>query len=149
MTVVLKDIDFRNWVESARLEVKKEQTDFIFRNIWSLANSKFPGPDYDYEPLAIYKNDIMVGFVMWNKIPQDGLYQISRIMIDKKYQAKGYGKAGLKELIKSISKLPDCKGVWLDFKPNNVIAQRLYEGLGFHVTGITDEFIRMDYIFRK
>ncbi len=87
----------------------------------------------EMNPRGIYCDDKMVGFIMYAKDPDDGLYYINRLMIDEKYQGRGYGTEALKILIKELKE----KGVLsLDIihKPDNYSAIRIYERLGFVLT---------------
>jgi len=66
---------------------------------------------------------------------------IYRLMIDKKYQGKGYGKEAMKVVLAYIYANPffDDYGISLDVDPNNAIAIKLYKDLGFFITGEVDD----------
>lgn len=62
-------------------------------------------------------------------------------MIDKIYQGHGYGKKAMQLIIEEMRKIVDCKEIYLSTEPENALAIKLYESLGFRATGeiIEDE----------
>ena len=83
MGIKLKEIDADNFDDIISLKVEK----YCASNLYSLAQAKiFP----EAIPLAIYNDDIPVGFIMYGKEPRDNNeYWIDRLMIDEKYQKNG------------------------------------------------------------
>ncbi len=133
MTVVLRSITKRNWEEVARLSVREDQADFVAPNAWSIAESKF----YDaLQPMGIYDDETMVGFLMYGRDPQDGQYWLYRLMIDQRYQSRGLGRAALTRLIDLLRRTPGCRGVNVGYDPGNTAAERLYLSVGFEKTGL-------------
>ena len=118
---------------------------FIVPIVYSLAESKFVE---HLIPLAIYKNAKLVGFTMYGKDPEDQNYWIYVFMIDKRYQRQGYGKAAMIQLIGHIRHEHRCEKIMIGHKPDNEIAGRLYESVGFQDTGkmINHEMIK-EYLF--
>ncbi|SRR5215204_2104943 len=132
MTVVLRPITKDNWEEAAELKVREDQTDFVAPNVWSIAESKF----YDaLEPMAIYDDERMVGFLMYGRDPQDNQYWLYRFMIDQRYQHRGLGRAALTRLIDLLDRTPGCTSINVGYDPANSHAERLYLSLGFEKTG--------------
>jgi len=84
--------------------------------------------------LAIYADQTMVGFIMYNDRPlDDGTYRISRVMIDHRYQGRGYARASVEQVIQRMRQIPDCQAIVLDYSPHNTAATHLYAALGFQV----------------
>jgi len=133
MSIQLLEINRNNWEQVISLNVHDEQNSFIASNLYSLAQSKY---EPECKPLAIYKDCLLVGFVMY-VVPsvQVDDYWIFRLMIDKNYQQKGYGKIALQQLIDLIKQDKDYNKIYLSFKPENHIAKTMYERMGFISTG--------------
>lgn len=130
--VVLKEIDRHNFFDVIKLKVAEEQTKFVATNMFSLAQAKaFP----ECECLAIYHNDELVGFTMYCMDHEDQEYWIYRLMIDAKYQSKGYGKAAMELVIEKIKEDTQHRVIYISFEPENIWAQQLYEQLGFIADG--------------
>lgn len=130
--ISLKEIDHQNWQECIKLKVKKEQEHFLPSNLYSLVQAKYQKTEfYSFVPLAIYKEETMVGFIMWDDVPNNGIYVIPRLMIDEQYQGKGIAKLAIQAVIDIIKQKNDCKGIQVSYKPDNVAAQRLYASVGF------------------
>lgn len=133
MAISLRPITKENWVQCAELQVADGQENFVMPNVWSLAQA---GVDPRRVPLAIYDDETMVGFIMYNHEPlDDGTYRISRVLIDRAHQGKGYGRAAVKEVIERMRQIPDCKEITLEYSLQNRAAQHLYTSLGFEPVG--------------
>jgi diamine N-acetyltransferase len=138
MKLEFKGIDKNNYEECVELTVTEEQEDFVAANWWSLLEEKYEGGVK--HPLAIYDKETMVGFVMYCYYPADDDYPvdswwIERFMIDKKFQSKGYGKAALKKFLDYFRSLYGNVDLRITTVPENVVATKLYEKLGFSKTG--------------
>lgn len=86
-------------------------------------------------PLIIRVAGESVGFAMYALDEDDGNYWIYRLMVDERFPGKGYGRAALTQILGTLAELPDCSCVVLGVKPENKPACRLYEGVGFRITG--------------
>ncbi|TMV52257.1 GNAT family N-acetyltransferase [Paenibacillus mesophilus] len=136
MSVTFREITEHNWEECVRLQVREGQERFVAPNVYSIAQAKY---EPDKVPLAIYKDQTMVGFMMYGRDPDDGRYWILRLMIDKSYQGRGYGRAALQQAIALIKSKPDCsKDLTISFKPDNEAASKLYKSLGFEAEDSAD-----------
>lgn len=58
-----------------------------------------------------------------------------RLMIDKKYQKKGYGREAILKLLDFIKDKYGSVHFYTSFEPENVVADKLYESIGFEKTG--------------
>ncbi|MBP1947502.1 GNAT family N-acetyltransferase [Virgibacillus litoralis] len=127
--VKLVELNTENWYECCKLELTREQSEYIESNAISIAQSKF---ESSLIPLAIYFEEKVVGFLMYNteKEELDG-YWVFRIMIDKNFQGKGIGKAATKLMISDMSKLPNAKKIVVGYHSENKEAHNLYSSLGF------------------
>lgn len=130
MEITLRKIDENNWRECIQLKVSDEQKRFVATNENGLALAY---AHKEMEPRGIYNDETMVGFLMYAKDPDDGLYYINRFMIDAKYQSKGFGKKALKILLDQLKK-EGVSTVDIIHKPDNDTAIKIYSSLGFKLT---------------
>lgn len=145
MNICLKDINNENWLQCIFLTTNKEDThfvceEFVASNAVSIAQSKI---QKGWITKAIYNEEDMIGFTMYGFCYEHSFYEICRIMIDHKYQGKGYGKEALRKIIKEMKNFKHCNEVFLSFDPDNLIGRRLYESFNFKDTGriIDDELL--------
>ncbi|KGK90275.1 GNAT family N-acetyltransferase [Clostridium sp. HMP27] len=140
----LQKITDHNFDECIKLEPREEQKSFVASNIRSLAEAYVALTNNECVPMpyAIYHSDIMVGFIMlsYNEADEnndENVYWVCRLMIDKKYQGKGYGKEAMTKSLELIRTFPYGKAsvVLLSYEPENVTAKTLYASLGFAETG--------------
>ncbi|WP_430791470.1 GNAT family N-acetyltransferase [Virgibacillus flavescens] len=127
--VKIKQLTNENWYDCCELELSDEQAAYMESNAVSIAQSKF---EPTLQTFAIYLDEQVVGFVMFNSVKEelDG-YWVYRIMIDKKLQGMGIGKAATKLMLAEMSKLPDANIIVVGYHPENTGAHNLYASLGF------------------
>lgn len=142
--VELRKITDYNFDECVKLEPKEEQKSYVASNIRSLAEAYVALTNNECIPMpyAIYDADIMVGFIMlsYNEADEkndENIYWVCRLMIDKRYQGKGYGKEAVAKALELIRTFPYGKAseVSLSYEPENVAAKTLYASFGFVETG--------------
>lgn len=63
MNVTLRPLTEENWIECIRLNVTDEQKGYVADNLFSIAETRF---EPDWVPLAIYADEVMVGFTMYD-----------------------------------------------------------------------------------
>lgn len=130
-----------NWKELVRLKVREDQTQFVASNAYSIAQSQF-GDDYeghwDLYPFGIYDDEnTPVGFLMYGLNFEHPMQQafIIRLMVDEKYQGKGYGRFGMEKMLEFFRTDDRIKAVGISYEPENTGARKLYASLGFKETG--------------
>lgn len=141
VVISLREINDSNWRECIALSVKEDQKRFVGTNENGLALAY---AHREMQPRGIYANEVMAGFIMYAKDPDDGLYYINRFMIDESYQGMGYGRRAL-ELLAEQLRTEGVTSVDILHKPDNEQALRLYRSLGFEQT---DERVGDDVISR-
>jgi diamine N-acetyltransferase len=138
--VTLRDLTPDNWQTCIRLKVRDDQSTFVATNVYSVAESKI---EPSLMPRAIYAGDEMVGFTMYGRDPADGSCWVVRLMIDQRYQGRGYGRAAMQAVIELLRAYPDCHDIYLGVEPDNPGAQKLYASLGFAPDGMAGTEIKM------
>lgn len=139
--VVLREINKEIWMDAMNLVLRLEQGGLVAPNFYRI-------PEFKAEPsfmqLAIYNaENELVGFSMYGLDPDDGNWWIYRLMIDERYQRRGYGKAALDAVINEMSKIPGCSEIFVGYRPDNNVAAAMFHSFGFHRTGqmLQGEFI--------
>lgn len=147
----LEKVDGRNVQDLLKLKVSDDQSSFVASNNISIveAYTAITGNGYAF-PFGIYEDNKPVGFLMigydvddyWDDAPEiaKGNYNLWRLMIDKTYQGKGYGKEAVRLALDFINTFP-CGAAdycWLSYEPENEIARKLYSSFGFNETGEMD-----------
>lgn len=146
MNITLRCIEKENWLDCIQLKVAENQKDYIPSNLYSIAESKY---ETGMMLLGIYQGVTMVGFASYI-LDQEGDMNLYKLMIDQRYQGRGYGKKSLDLLMDRIKKECIKNEVWLSLHPNNSTAISLYENYGFckELTGLeSDDEIFLKYIF--
>lgn len=132
MNLIFKEINKDNWEECINLNVSKEQEEFVAPNSYSLLEALY---GKNLFPLAIYDDDKMVGFIMYEIDDEDNTMGMCRLMIDQKFQKKGYGREAVLKLLDLIRERYGKIPFFTSFEPENKVAEKLYESVGFKKTG--------------
>lgn len=139
----LKKVDENNFIECFNLKLGSGQDKYVSHPIRSLAQA------YVYynqcTPFAIYNEDTVVGYVMVIYDYDEETYNIWHMMIDEKYQGKGYGTAAIGMCIDYIKAKPfgESNVIILTCSIGNNTAIHIYGKLGFTDIGRDDEEITM------
>lgn len=80
-------------------------------------------------PLGVMLDETMVGFTMWEPRTRQ-IASFHRLMIDDRYQRRGYGKQSMIALLEKLAAQGHTT-TYLSFRPENTGARILYESLGF------------------
>lgn len=130
--LTLQTLSHANARAVLRLQIVPEQNGFVASNADSVADAYV---DRSLQPLAIYADDELVGFVMYGLETETGRWWVIRLMIDERFQRRGYGRAAMLALIDLMREQHGCRSIVLGVDAGNEGAIRLYEGLGFSATG--------------
>ena len=147
----LEQVNGKNVWDILKLTVEENQKNFVANNDISIieAYTAITANGYAF-PFGIYENETPVGFLMigfdiddyWDDAPSiaKGNYNLWRLMIDKAYQRRGYGKEAVQLALDFIKSFPCGKAeyCWLSYEPENEAARQLYRSCGFSETGDTD-----------
>ena len=147
----LKKINRNNVGEILKLEVFDNQKSFVATNNSSIIEAYIAITENNHVfTFGIYKDDTPIGFLMIgydvNSDAEDapeiakGNYNIWRLMIDKKYQGKGFGKKAMNLALEFVNTFPcgSAKYCWLSYESDNDVARQLYKSIGFVETDEKD-----------
>ncbi|MDF2905397.1 MAG: spermidine acetyltransferase [Herbinix sp.] len=126
--IILKPVDESNFEDVIKLKVSEDQETFVASNVYSIAQSKVLP---ECIPLVIYDGEELIGFLMYAMDREENEYCIYRLMIDSKYQSKGYGRAAMESLIEQLKEDQEHHLLFISFEPENERAKALYESFGF------------------
>ncbi len=145
--ITLENITYKNYVKVLfGLKVNRKQQEFVASNMCSLAEAYVALTNgYTPYPFAICRNGKPIGFLMIGSgFPEEEMeegdpdfivdnYCIWRLMIDKRYQGRGYGRKAMELALEFIRTWPSgkMKYCWLSYEPENESAKELYASFGF------------------
>ena len=132
MNIQLLPVTKENWEACIELEVAEKQREFVAPNYYSILQSIYEDNLYPY---VIYDEGTLVGFLMYGKDPDTYRFEMCRLMIDKKYQGKGYGKEAIKQLLDIVTRKYGNILFYTSIEPKNSYALNLYQSMGFKKTG--------------
>lgn len=151
MMLHLQPIDSQNVEAILALSVREDQRDFVASNTDSIIEAYIAITHNGHAfPFGIFDGDAPVGFLMigydvddcWEDAPAiaRGNYNLWRLMIDQKYQGRGYGRAAMQLALDFIRTQPcgPAEWIWLSYEPQNAAARALYQSFGFQETGDWD-----------
>jgi diamine N-acetyltransferase len=136
----LRPVAIANWEALIELKVRDDQKGFVASNLYSIAQAQF-GDEYeghwDLHPFGIYEGDTPVGFLMYGINADHSGHQafVQRLMVDEKFQGRGYGRFGMETILETFRANEFIKVVGISYEPENEGARKLYASLGFVETG--------------
>lgn len=144
--ITLRKITLENRRAIFNLEVSEDQRRFVASNLSSVASCYVLATNGGQPfPFAIYADEQPVGFVMITyritgyELPTiaDDSYCILRLMIDKQFQNRGYGREAMKKILEFVRTFPAAPAqyCWISYKADNAAAKKLYESYGFRDNG--------------
>lgn len=138
MNLHFEPVNPENRKDVESLQVLPEQTGFIE----SVRECMIEADELKaWKPVGIYDGDLLIGFAMYgcfsDSQPARGVW-LDRILIDRKYQGKGYGKAATLALLKRLYQEYGAEQVYLSVYESNEAAVALYQQLGFQFNGKND-----------
>ena len=136
MNITLQPVTAENWRALIKLKVREDQNHFVASNLYSIAEAQFGFEDeghWDFYPFGAYVGDEPVGFVMYCFNFSHSRFQafIMRLMVDDKFQGKGYGREIMRQILDVFRVDERIKNVGISYEPENAGARKLYASLGF------------------
>lgn len=137
-------VTIKNWRELIKLQVREDQKHFVASNVHSIAESQFGFDEpvhghWDFHSFGIYDGETAVGFLMYGfnfGHPKRQAF-IVRLMVDEKFQGKGYGRFGMEKMLEIFRADLRIEVVGISYEPENEGARKLYASLGFVEPGET------------
>lgn len=141
--IYFKDIDSTNENDVRKIKLKSGQEKFIETVEECLKEANIYS---QWNPVAIYYNQVVIGFAMYGSFGPNKDTWIDRIMIDEKYQGKGFGKMAMMKLIDIVSKKYDVNTIYLSIVKENILGYKLYKSIGFEY--INEKDVNGELIFK-
>ncbi|MGO4936979.1 GNAT family N-acetyltransferase [Fundicoccus sp. Sow4_H7] len=138
----IKAVDESNFNNVIQLELTEKQkaAKWVSDNVFSLAQCWLYRNNNDSFPNAIYWNDKVVGFVLYEIEADSNEFMIWRIMIGQQFQGKGYGRKAIKEIIKYTENNYPERILVADYVQGNEPMKHLLISLGFKEVGFNEEY---------
>lgn len=152
--VHLEKVTSENEEDVISMDIFESQYPFVASNVESLADAYIAvtSDGACAYPFAICNDDTLVGFLMvgYNEAALEGPeapaslrnnYSLWRLMIDKRYQKKGFGREAVRLALEFIRTWPNGKAeaCVTSYNPDNEAAKKLYASFGFVENDEMDE----------
>lgn len=123
-----REIDRSNYWDCMLLTVDSSQEGFVADNKRSLVEAAYEDGLYT---LGIYHEETMVGFILYDYDETFPGWSMSRFMIGKQFQGKGYGKQAALAFIDYFKKRHSADKLYISVSLENTVARKLYASIGF------------------
>ena len=133
----LEPVTQDNYAAVTGLKVGSGQEKFVSTVAESLAQAElYKETAY---PFAVYDDDVIVGFIMMGYYEAKQYYTLWKLLIDHRFQSRGYGRQALESGLKYIRERFGPEDIYTGVIPENFVAKSLYESAGFEYTGVTED----------
>lgn len=140
-----REIDKSNYWDCMALIVDDSQAGFVADNKQSLVEAAYEDGLY---VLGIYYGEMMVGFVLYDYDDTFPGWSMSRFMIGKQFQGKGYGKQAVLAFLDYFKRKHNADKLYISVSLENTVARKMYASIGF--TEIKEvEYTFLDKHFRE
>ena len=144
-----RPIDRSNYWDCMSLTVAESQKWFVADNKQSLVEAAYEEGLY---VLGIYQEETMVGFLLYDYDETIPGWSLSRFMIGKEFQGKGYGKQAVMEFLDKFRKEYQTDKLYISVSLENKAARKMFGDLGFrevkevHYTFLGRQFREMQMV---
>ncbi len=98
---------------------------------------------YKHKLFILMEGKRSIGLVAFSVDSKNEKYYIESVLIDKKYQNRGFGKIMMKKGLEYL-KSKGCKYLTMGVNRFNIPAQRLYKSVGFMEKTVYEDFVEME-----
>lgn len=120
-----------NYEAVLQLEVSEAQKKHVAPNVKSIADAYLYREAGDVFPYAVQDGEMVVGFILLDEDVEEKEYMIWRMMIDKNYQGKGYGRAIVQKVIETFKRDDRFDILIADYVKGNEAMANLLRSFGF------------------
>ena len=141
MSITLRDITGDNYFQVLELKITpaQEAAKFVSPVVRSLADAWFYREEGITYPKAIYADEDLVGFIMYELDTEEQQVFIWRFLIDQRYQGKGYGRQTIEAVVEMAKEQAQMTKVVADYVDGNEPMKKILLDLGFEETGFNKE----------
>ena len=151
--IQLTEINERNFDEARKLCVQEVQQSFLDSAVGILARG-YVYRDCRARVIGIAKDGVLIGLALVKDLDEEpACYDLQQLMIDARYQSKGYGTEALRLILTELQRERkyDCAEVCV--KKTDAAALRMYKKVGFADTGYVDpdapECLNLMFVFEN
>lgn len=101
---------------------------------------------YEHKLFILTEGNRSIGLVAFSLDRSNNKYYIESVLIDKKYQQRGFGKIMMMEGMEHLKTL-GCKHLSIGVNRFNIAAQNLYKSVGFKEITVYEDFIELEIYF--
>ncbi|MGI6183935.1 MAG: GNAT family N-acetyltransferase [Candidatus Fimadaptatus sp.] len=123
-----REIDKSNYWDCISLTIDDGQEGFVADNKQSLVEAAYETGLYT---LGIYLEETMIGFILYDYDETFPGWSMSRFMIGKQFQGKGYGKQSAIEFIEYFKSKHNADKLYISVSLENIVARKMYSSIGF------------------
>ena len=110
------------------MSIDESQEGFVADNKQSLVEAAYEDGLYI---LGIYLEETMIGFVLYDYDETIPGWSMSRFMIDKQFQGKGYGKQAAIAFLEYFKTKHIADKIYISVSLENTVAHKMYSSIGF------------------
>lgn len=137
MTITFREITSDNYSQVLNLKISPEQeaAKYVSPVVRSLADAWFYREEGIAYPKAVYADEDLVGFIMYELDTEEQQVFIWRFLIDQRYQGKGYGRQTIEVVMEMAKEQAQITKVVADYVDGNEPMKKILLDLGFEETG--------------
>ncbi|MDW8750676.1 GNAT family N-acetyltransferase [Streptococcus suis] len=139
----LELVNNENFDEVLQVQLAPQDQRRVASVEYSLAQAWLYKDNRELYPYAVLSGQKVVGFVLLS-IKEDKNYYVWRLIIDKEYQNRGYGKEVIRHILSLAKEDSSCQKVSVNYVIGNHKMRYILEKLGFQSVGLEGQEMKME-----
>ncbi len=131
-----------NYWDAMQLSINDEQLEYMSNAKEAICLAYA----YEHELFILTEGNRSIGLVAFSLDNTNEKYYIESVLIDKKYQQRGFGKIMMIKGVEYLRSL-GCKHLSIGVSRFNIAAQKLYKSVGFIEKTVYEDFIELETYF--
>lgn len=127
-----RKIDKSNYWDCIALTIDESQEGFVADNKQSLVEAAYEDGLYT---LGVYHENTMIGFILYDYDDSIPGWSMSRFMIGRQFQGRGYGKQAVMAFLDYFKGKHNADRLYISVSLENTVARKMYSSIGFTEIG--------------
>ncbi|HEM6302931.1 TPA: GNAT family N-acetyltransferase [Streptococcus suis] len=143
----LELVNKENFNEVLQVQLAPQDQRRVASVEYSLAQAWLYREEENILPYAVRSGQKVIGFLLLSLLAEDKSYYVWRLLIDKDFQNRGFGKEVIRQVIGKAKADPLCHKISIHYVIGNHKMRYILEKFGFQSVGIVGQEIKMELTF--
>ncbi|MGQ7338479.1 GNAT family N-acetyltransferase [Streptococcus suis] len=140
----LELVNKENFDEVLQVQLAPQDQRRVASVEYSLAQAWLYREEENILPYAVRSGQKVIGFLLLSLLAEDKSYYVWRLLIDKDFQNRGFGKEVIRQVIGKAKADPLCHKISIHYVIGNHKMRYILEKFGFQSVGLEGQEMKME-----